>query len=257
MPSLQNLTENPAFAWSTTMPAPEDGAEITADANDGMTQGPVNPAFQELLDRDAMVALGTVTLKSVTVDGIGEQDAGAPAAGLISTTGDIVAVGDIQAGQSVEAGTEHLVRAAASDSHLDHKAVSFDDIDDGNAAGANPPYTEAIPNQLRAINIPKAWALLRTADAGYPGYFVDGCGFTGASIATAAGPVSTITFTLASAMASDQYVVQPWIIAYGTRLIVSFTKLTRLSATQFVLEANLDFTNNYEVEVWVFGRQIT
>lgn len=68
----RNHTENANTAWSTNLSVPQDGERITADsANAG--DGPVNPAFGKLADRDAALAMGKVTHRAVHVKGPGEE----------------------------------------------------------------------------------------------------------------------------------------------------------------------------------------
>lgn len=246
-----NQTENGGATWSTTLPVPSDGEVITADAA-AAGDGPVNPAFQELLDRDAQLALGTVSQAFVYVDGVGEQTIFAPgAAGMIHSEADITAA------TNIKAGTDHRVDGAHAHVKLTQAGVTWTSTD-SNAAGPNPPRATAIPNQMLAVNTCKAWCLVRTADGGFPGYYVDGIAFSGGSISVAAGPVSTFTFTLSSHMDSTDYVVQPALRNVSTGAFIGWSKITRPADNQFTVDANIDFTAiNAEIMVTVYGRQTT
>lgn len=248
----QNLTESAAGPWTTTLSVPLDGEIITANA-DAVGDSPIVPAYQKLLNRDAQLVLGTVTYYSFTVDGVGEATV-APTAGLIGTTGNVLAQGLIQAGQQVEAGTEHYTGTAAGKIHMDQRGLIWDDVAQGNADGPNPPRTTSLLNQLRAVNTPKCWAIVRTTSV--VGYFVDGCGFTAGSIDVVAGPVSKFVFQMAQAMTSTDYTIQPILTVVATGNFLGWSKIVRTSSTVFEVYANVDFSGtDYEITVHVYGRQ--
>jgi hypothetical protein len=93
-----NLTD--VATYTTPVSVPDDGDDITATrANAG--DGPVNPAFQALANRtayekgitDALQA-GTLSVKSLTVDGTGGQTVSPPTGALTITTNSSGAYGD-------------------------------------------------------------------------------------------------------------------------------------------------------------------
>lgn len=249
---MRNLAAAPVFA--TQVPVPDDGDWVTADAA-GASDGPNNPAEQGLLNKIWSLVKGTVTLESLTIDG---GNPGAPQVstpGLIATTGNILALGLIQAGDVISSGVEFFISTAAARVGVTPKGVSWTAITPLDPDGPNPPRDQAITNQARALNTCKAWAVIRTADGGYPGYFVDGINMAGGSIVVAGGPVSTFTFNLASAMASANFLALPLIRNVATGAFVGWSKLTRTAST-VVVEANVDFgATNLEIELLVFGRQ--
>lgn len=161
---MRNLVAAPVFA--TPVPVPDDGDWVTADAA-GAADGPNNPAEQGLLNKIWAIVKGTVTLESLTIDG---GNPGAPQVstpGLIATTGNILALGLIQAGDVISSGVEFFISTAAARVGVTPKGVSWTAITALDPAGPNPPGTTALRNEVRALNTCKAWIRF-TGDGAHP-----------------------------------------------------------------------------------------
>lgn len=178
---------------------PTDGELVTALSN--LTgEAPVGPALHRSKDlilglRDGIVGdrltAARKSLKSVRVDPTGGAPHSLPGGTVsISGTGNFhdvalgVDIGTIQTGKGdvitldgdMIATDGHFEATTGGRSGiLSHYLVSFTATGTG-AADANPPQSTPIPNQLRAINMPKASACIRMTTAGvvdrFPGFGV-------------------------------------------------------------------------------------
>lgn len=207
MPSTHNI--NPAAAWTTPLPVPDDGARITADAG-GINDGPVNPAFSILFARDRAITLGIVSLAAIYVDGGGEA-AVVPTPGNIETdAGDIIASGgNVTAAQQVTAGNDVVAgRSCFANqfgvSEMKGRGVLWTDVDTvGTADEGNPPTNTPLLNDLRPLNTCKAWARVITDGLG-SFTLEDACNIDGVSLQAP----DVIRFLFAENMsAADKYSV--------------------------------------------------
>lgn len=211
MPSRHNITGT--AQWTTPIAVPDDGARITADANGG-SDGPVNPAFQDLMDRDKAIAQGVVSLKSVSVDGVGEA-AGTAGAGEVGAVGDIFTalgnvqaiIGDVVAGQDVSAARDvnaarDVTASRLGDVTMDGSRVVFTNID-VTASGGNPPGTTSLVNDFRPLLAPKAWGRFKTNGTVNPDIIDRGNILTMVAVAGTA----FLLVTFAGAMADANYSV--------------------------------------------------
>lgn len=265
MPSTQNITAT--ADWVTPLPVPEDGARITADAAGG-SDGPVNPGFQGLMDRDAAITDGIVTLLALTVDGTGQQPA-TPTPGVIEASGTIrstggnvsaqnnvsAVTGNVSAGTYVDAGTD-LRAHQNGDSSLNGARLLWTSVGTG-GTGGNPPRATALTNDLRPLNTCRAWGIFETAPVSPVD---DGANFLAYAVSWNGGTSkTTVNVTLASNMASTLFAVDFRInlVAAGAPIdpqLVSFTR-TGTNAFRLVVDT-LDLTAaNYEIVFFVFGRQ--
>jgi hypothetical protein len=204
---------------------PTDGKIVTAESNLA-DEAPVNRSLER--NKDLILGLRGATIgdfpgaarksfKSLLVDGSGGLTAAIPA-GTIQASGDITTTfgslvtvnGDVLAEKNTS-----VVRVGTSpDERSEHRIqkLAFLGTTTG-TTGANPPQGTPLPNELRAINTPKAWAqvymVVANVISGFPGCGVSGVTIVPASAdAVAAGsPPNGIRITLATAMASVDYKV--------------------------------------------------
>lgn len=153
-----------------------DGPVVTADSN-AAGFAPVNISIKRVKDlllglRGAIVGdfAGAVqkSVKSFYADLTGGATHTKPAGSifaynsLVAETGDVVAsAGAVEA----TAGPLRAGTAAGERAFLTMPGITFEDVS-GLAAGANPPKTEPIPNQYRAVNSTKFWFSFETDGAG-------------------------------------------------------------------------------------------
>ncbi len=175
--------EDPAFPISV----PDEGEEV--DAVGGFPgaippgKGPVRPGFHGLVMKLVCILRGFITFKSLYVDGTGEQ-AAVPGPGTIFATGAIGSASAMEA--PLFAGAEvdtSLVHVVDTDGHCDVTGahVAFSNLaPTGHKTGQCAP-TEPLLNELRAVNVPKAWVRFTTDGAGNL-TVVDGCNILAVSI---------------------------------------------------------------------------
>lgn len=165
---MTNLTV-PAGAENGLEPitVPDEGEEVCASTS-GPGKGPVRPGYLGLLRRWYALIRGKISLKSLTVDTLGEQVIGAPSPGRVACA-NLTASGAVSAllgffSAEVE-GLEFDAIGGAGRVDYEAARVQFRNTTTG-AGGANPPYGTAIKNELRALNIAKCWGMITTDGMG-------------------------------------------------------------------------------------------
>jgi hypothetical protein len=245
---------------------PTDGKLITADSN-LTNQAPANPSKQRIKNlylglRAATIGdfMGAIrkTFKSLHVDGTGGATSAIPAgeieaaSNITSTGGNVEAtVGDLLApggsctvDQNVTAGAAVIsdgglvISGNAAGEHTELTEARLEFLDTGTGSGdANPPQGTAIPNQQRAINIPKCSAFINMAMAGTIGSFA-GHGIASAAINGGDSTRIDITFTTAFDDTNFTFLTGPTRAGAAAILAMPFERL------------DLRTTTGTSVQVW-------
>lgn len=259
---------------------PTDGKTVTADSN--LTdEAPVNRSLKETKDlllglRDGIVGdrmtAARKTLRSVHADGQGANPNTAPAGDVWADqqvqaiNGDIIAqIGNVvvtngnvlvpRTGSYCEVG-----EAPSQHAQLRVQKVAFLNTTTGAADSANPPVTTPIPNELRAINIPKVGLFLTMSAPGVVAS-IDGFGVSSISfifgilVVKFATPFDNVRYSVTS---------QPALNFDGTTVLIPIENSNTgrsVSSCQFLLwDLSTASHTGFDVQacnlqVHIFGRQ--
>lgn len=146
---------------------PDEGEEVVA-ATVAPGKGPVRPGYLGLLRRWYALIRGKISLKSLTVDLLGEQVVGAPAPGAIrcqTLTATSAVNGQVGLFSAEVEAAEFDAVGGVGRVDYEQARVQFRNTTTG-GTGANPPFATVIRNELRALNIPKCFGLITTDGAG-------------------------------------------------------------------------------------------
>lgn len=231
---MTNLT--PKDDPEELMPTPDPGEEIRSGGVLGFLIGAVRPGFQVLLNKVYSVFVGRVWLRSVSV---GRSPGSRVADVDLPDLGSVYAVKGIAEDKWEVANDGGTVRITQAMLEFPRSTIL-----------TNPPKTEPLKNQVRALNIPKAWGVFRTTDV--PSY-KEGASFDGAGVQ--AGDHQKMDFTLAVPMADTNYSVVATVV-HPNGHVAALTFYEKTSNRAFTLGCGVDLTAaNYEFNVLVFGRQ--
>ena len=193
---------NAASALTSTLLLARDAKRQTADSN-GTGSAPVNPSVKTLAQMIAgirgalwgnVTGIALRTVKSFYADGTGGATHTKPAGSVFASNNIVAETGDVLSSAGAVESSVGPVRAglpAAERAELRLPGLSFSGVSSG-ASGANPPKTEVIPNQYRALNSIKYWITFETDGAGAVTN-LDASG--GATLSIAAGKI-IVTFPL-------------------------------------------------------------
>ena len=258
---MTNLTPSPNP--EAPIAVPDNGETVVAASPVSPPppgEGPVAPAFQALADRIEAIYKGRVQLRAVRGTAVA-ADAG-KIDGAPLPDGTIYAPHLQGDDLLVNSGSFLFVAASPELRALDLNGqvsvlgsrLKFVTITNG-AEGANPPKTQPIGNELRAIQVCKAMGIFRTTDV--PNY-LDGWNLDGGGIDLVADPGGMkFTVVLAQDMASIVYGVRIQAHNAATGQAIAHTSFVRNGPGSFTIGFGIDLRGptNVEIQVWVDGRQ--
>lgn len=168
--------ENAANALTSQLLLITDNKLITGELN-GAAQAPVNRGTKSLANKIAglrgalwgnVAGIAMRSVKSFYADGTGGATHTKPSGSIFASNNIVAENGDVLSAAGAVESSAGPVRAglpAAERAELRLAGLSFKTVSSG-SSGANPPKTEVIPNQYRALNSIKYWIVFETDGSG-------------------------------------------------------------------------------------------